>query len=237
MSLSDLCALLGLAPSTTHRLLTTLEAERFVRFERGAGLWQVGVQAFVVGQAFARQRDLPSLARPALRRLVEETGETANLYLLVDDEAVCMAQVESRQTVRAIARPGGRAPLHASGVGKAILAALASEEVDRLIRCRGLPRLTERTLDTPSRLRAELARVRARGHAVDDEENAPGLRCVAAALVDETGAPIGALSISGPSARLGDERLAELARRVEAAAADTVRALGGRLPERPGSAG
>lgn len=232
--MSELAALVGLAPSTTHRLLTTLEAERFVRFDREAGLWQVGVRAFVVGQAFARQRDLVTLARPFLRRLVEATGETANLYLLVDGEAVCMAQVECRQTVRAIARPGGRAPLHASGVGKAMLAFLDPVEVERLVQRDGLARLTERTLDTLARLAADLARVRARGWALDDEENAPGLRCVAAALLDEHAAPVGGLSISGPSVRLSDARLAELARAVVAAAADATRAIGGTPPEAAG---
>ena len=94
----------GLPISTAHRLLTTLESARYVRFEPGANLWQIGVQAFATGNAFTRTRDIVAIARPHLRRLMEETRETANLYIHDDGRAVCMAQVESRQMMRAIAR-------------------------------------------------------------------------------------------------------------------------------------
>ena len=106
MTLSDVAQLVGLPPSTAHRLLTTLQQERFVRFDGAAHVWQVGVEAFVIGNAFVRTRDVVVMARPYLRRLMEEGGETANLYLEQDGEAICMAQVECRQMMRAIARPG-----------------------------------------------------------------------------------------------------------------------------------
>ncbi|MCX8100725.1 MAG: helix-turn-helix domain-containing protein [Geminicoccaceae bacterium] len=230
MSLSELALVAGLPTSTTHRLLTTLEAERFVRLDAAEGHWQIGVEAFRVGNAFARTRDLAAIARPYLRRLMEETGETANLYLAVDGEAVCMAQVECRQMMRAIARPGGRVLMHCSGVGKAILAGLEPEEVQAVLRRHGLPRLTERTLDTPRRLEAALAEIRARGWALDDEEHAIGLRCVAAAVLDEHGRPLGAVSVSGPSVRLPDERLADLAAAVRRSARELTRAAGGAEP-------
>ena len=232
MTLSELALVVGLPVSTTHRLLTTLESERFVRLDPAEGHWQIGVEAFRVGNAFARIRDLAAIARPHLRRLMEETGETANLYLAVDGEAVCMAQVECRQTMRAIARPGGRVPMHASGVGKAILAGLEPEEVQAVLRRHGLPRLTERTIDTPRRLEAALAEIRSRGWALDDEENALGLRCVAAAILDEHGRPQAAVSVSGPSVRLPDERLAELAAAVRRTARELTRAIGGAEPDR-----
>ena len=232
MTLSELALVVGLPVSTTHRLLTTLESERFARLDPAEGHWQIGVEAFRVGNAFARIRDLAAIARPHLRRLMEETGETANLYLAVDGEAVCMAQVECRQTMRAIARPGGRVPMHASGVGKAILAGLEPEEVQSVLRRHGLPRLTERTIDTPRRLEAVLAEIRSRGWALDDEENALGLRCVAAAILDEHGRPQAAVSVSGPSVRLPDERLAELAAAVRRTARELTRAIGGVEPDR-----
>jgi IclR family acetate operon transcriptional repressor len=229
MSLSELALVAGLPVSTAHRLLTTLEAERFVRLDPAEGHWQIGVEAFRVGNAFARTRDLVALARPLLRRLVDATGETANLYLAVDGEAVCMAQVECRQMMRAIARPGGRVPMSCSGVGKAILSRLAVEEVQAIVRRHGLPRLTERTIDTPRRLEAALAEIRARGWALDDEEHALGMRCVAAAILDENGRPAGAVSVSGPSVRLPDDRLPELAAAVRGCARELTRASGGEL--------
>src|SRR5829696_2943139 len=138
MTLSDVAQIAGLPPSTAHRLLTSLQQERFVRFDAAAHVWQVGVEAFVIGNAFVRTRDVVVMARPYLRRLMEEGGETANLCLEQDGEAICMAQVECRQMMRAIARPGGRVQMHCSGAGKAILGWLADAELTRIIQKHGL---------------------------------------------------------------------------------------------------
>jgi IclR family transcriptional regulator, acetate operon repressor len=228
MSLSDVAQIVGLAPSTAHRLLTTLEACRYVRFVAGEGLWQVGVQSFVVGQAFRRSRNVVALARPFMRHLMEESGETVNLYIEEGGEAVCMAQVECRQLMRAIARPGGRVKLHCSGAGKAMLAHLSASEVGLVLQAHGLPRATERTLDTPRKLKADLELVRERGYAVDDEEHAPGLRCVAAPIVDEEGRPLAALSVSGPLARIDDAAVGVIGRLVRRAAVTLTEQIGGR---------
>ena len=202
-----------------------------MRFDATAHLWQVGVEAFIIGNAFVRTRDVVTMARPYLRRLMEEGGETANLYLEQDGEAICMAQVECRQMMRAIARPGGRVKMHCSGAGKAILGWLPD--------ARALPgssastackRFTERTLDTPSRLRRDLEQVRERGYAVDDEEHAVGLRCVAAPVFDEYGRPVAALSLSGPGARVDETRLAELGRLTARIAGEFSAELGLAIP-------
>ena len=228
MTLSDVAQIVGLAPSSAHRLLTTLESQRYVRFVPGEGLWQVGVQAFVVGQAFRRSRDVVTLARPQMRHLMEESGETVNLYIEEGGEAVCMAQVECRQMMRAISRPGGRVKLHSSGAGKAILATLSASDVARILQTRGLPRVSDKTLDTPKKLKADLERIRERGYAVDDEEHAVGLRCVAAPILDEDGKPLAALSISGPLARIDDTAIAVMGGLVRRAAAAVTEQIGGR---------
>jgi IclR family transcriptional regulator, acetate operon repressor len=228
LTLTELAQTVGLPPSTAHRLLTTLQQARFVRFDPLASLWQVGVQAFVVGNAFARTRDVLTMARPRMHRLMEESGETVNLYVADEGgEAVCMGQVECRQLMRAIARPGGRVKMHCSGAGKAILAWMGEREVGRVLERHGLPRVTERTLATPKELRADLEQVRRRGYAVDDEEHAVGLRCVAAPILDEHGAPLAGISVSGPTARIPDHRLSLLGAMVaEAAHAVTAEAGG-----------
>jgi IclR family transcriptional regulator, acetate operon repressor len=237
MTLTDVAQIVGLPPSTAHRLLTTLQRERFVRLDGTAHLWQVGVEAFIIGNAFVRTRDAVAMARPYLRRLMEEGGETANLYLEQDGEAVCMAQVECRQVMRAIARPGGRVKMHCSGAGKAMLGWLPESELTRVIRQHGLKRFTERTLDTPSRLRRDLERVRERGYAIDDEEHAVGLRCVAAAIFDEHGQPAAALSLSGPGARIGEGRLDELGALTARIAAEFSAELGGHSAARASTQG
>lgn len=227
LTLTELAQTVGLPPSTVHRLLTTLQQARFVRFDLLTSLWQIGVQAFVVGNAFARSRDVLMMARPRMRRLMEESGETANLYVIDEGEAVCMGQVECRQMMRSIARPGGRVKMHCSGAGKAMLAWLPEREVGRILERHGLPRVAEKTLTTPKALKADLAQVRARGYALDDEEQAVGLRCVAAAILDEHGLPLASISASGPTARIPDHRLGLLGSMVAEAARSITAEAGG----------
>lgn len=236
LNLTDLAQTLGLAPSTAHRLLTTLQQERFVRFDPTANLWQVGVQAFIAGNAFVRTRDVVALARPVMRRLMEDSGETVNIAVEDQGEAVYMGQVECRQMMRTIARPGGRVKLHSSGIGKAILASLPAGDVARVLQRHGLPRATERTLDTPQKVKADLEQARQRGWAIDDEEHSVGVRCVAAAVLDEGGSPLAGLSLSGPSARITDDKIAVLGRLVMRAAAEITAEVGGRTSDRPRSA-
>jgi IclR family acetate operon transcriptional repressor len=227
LTLTELAQTVGLPPSTAHRLLTTLQQARFVRFDPLASVWQIGVQAFVVGNAFARTRDVLMMARPYMRRLMEDSGETVNLYVVDEGEAVCMGQVESRQMMRAIARPGGRVKMHCSGVGKAMLAWLPEREVGRVLERHGLPRVTDKTLVTPRALKADLEQVRRRGYAVDDEEHAVGLRCVAAPILDEHGSPLAAISASGPTARIPDHQLSLLGAIVAEAARAVTAEVGG----------
>lgn len=231
LSLSDLAQKVGLAPSTTHRLLTTLQEERFVRFDVERNVWLIGVQAFVVGNAFVRSRDLVAMSRPHMRNLMEDSGETVNLAVEDQGEAIYLGQVECRQMMRAIAKPGGRVALHCSGVGKALLSGLPDAEVTRIVQRRGLGRFTEKTIDTPVKLRQALSLARQQGYAFDDEENAIGLRCVASVIYDEYGHPLAGLSLSGPTARLTDERVPLLGAMIVRAAADITSALGGAKPD------
>ncbi len=209
-TLTDLAQQVGLPASTAHRLLTTLEQERYVRFNNEGRLWSVGVQAFVVGCTFTKTRSLVGVARPHMRHLMEDGGETVNLAVEDEGEAVYLSQVECRQIIRVFARPGTRVPLHCSAVGKAILTGASDKKLSKILHQRGMPRLTVKTIISPSALRADLERARACGYAVDDEEHAIGLRCVAAPIFDETGDVVGAISASGPMARIGDERMAQL---------------------------
>ena len=154
LSLTDLSEVASLPPSTTHRLLTTLEAEHFVRPDPQGGVWRVGVMAFYVGSAFARNRDRLTLTRPYLRRLMELTGETANLFVESDGEGICIGQIESRHAMRAITGVGGRVQLHASGAGKALLAWMDPARRERLVAGLDLRPETEHTITDRDRLSA-----------------------------------------------------------------------------------
>jgi len=227
-TLTELAALLKLPAPTAHRLLTALERSAFVRQDAN-GVWTVGVRAFRVGAAFLAQRDLAVEARPHLAKLMEQAGETANLAVMSDGEAVFIAQAPCRELMRMDVKLGARAPVHASGVGKAMLAALPERELDTALPT-NLSRYTEHTLTARAELFAELAASRRRSFAIDDEEHAVGLRCVAAAIHDEHGRPWAALSLAGPTSRFTRERIATLGALVRDAAREVSLALGGEPP-------
>lgn len=229
-SLTDLSQLLDLPAATVHRLLNTFEQLGYVQQDDERGHWFIGVKAFAVGSAFLNRRDLIGAARPVMRRLVEDSGETVNLSVLDDGEVVFVSQIESREMMRMVVPLGSRAPIHASGAGKAMLATLPEQDVAAIVRRRGLPRYTDHTLTAAAALGDALADVRRHGCAIDDEEHAIGLRCVAATVHDEHGAALAALSLSGPTARIVDARLSALRRLVVGAAAEVTGALGGRVP-------
>jgi IclR family transcriptional regulator, acetate operon repressor len=230
MTLTEISRATQLAPSTTHRLLTTLQQERYIRFDSETSHWLIGVQAFVVGSSFVRSRDIVRVARPFLRRLVDVSGETANFVIEDEGMAVYIGQAESRQTVRAIARPGGRVFMHNSALGKTILASLPQDQVVKIIERHGLPSFTSQTIKDPNELMQHLEKVRLQGFGVDDEEYAVGLRCVAAAVFDEEGTPLGAMSVSGPTVRLSSERVLVLGAAVRSVADEVTAELGGRRP-------
>lgn len=231
LSLTGIAKSLSLAPSTTHRLLTTLQEERYVQYDRDTSRWQIAMQAFVTGNGFLVSRDLATVARPYMRRLMELSGETVNLAIADSDKVIYLAQVESREMMRVFSKPGNSVPMHCSGVGKAILMAMSKRDVTRIIENQGLVKLTDRTITEPAKLHEELAASRARGFALDEEEHAIGLRCAAALIYDEHTEPLAGLSISGPTARISKERLLELGQVTVEIASEVTAALGGRKPD------
>jgi IclR family acetate operon transcriptional repressor len=228
--LSEVAEQTDLAPSTTHRLLQALQSQGFVTQDNELGVWKIDVKTFRIGNSFLEARDFVGASRPFLRRLTAQTGETANLGVRDNGTAVFLAQSESPQMMRMITRLGSRAPLHASGVGKALMAWLPDDELERILDERGLDRLTANTLHSPEVLREGLLEVRRQGFACDREEHAIGLHCVAACLHDEHGIPMAAISVSGPVARIPEARLLELGTMVRDTAAEITARLGGRVP-------
>src|SRR5438552_3309757 len=187
--LSDLAVRTGLSTSTAHRLLATLEKRRFVQFDRTESKWHVGAQSFSVGATFARRRNFVAQAMPYLRKLRDQTRETANLAVVDDESIIVLTRMESREIMRSLTKVGGRVAMVASGVGRAVLATYADEDVNASIRRQGMPRLTEKSIVRPGELFKELEKIRRQGFAVDDEEACMGLRCIAAGVYNDRIAP------------------------------------------------
>ena len=228
--LCDLAIRTGLSTSTVHRLLATLEKRRFVQFDRYASKWHVGAQSFAVGATFARRRNFTAQAMPYLRKLRDQTRETANLAAVDDGSIIVLTRMESREIMRSLTKVGGRVAMVASGAGKAVLATYSDEDVNAIIRRQGMPRLTEKSIVRPSELFRELQVIRRQGYAVDDEEARMGLRCVAAVVYSDCSEPLAAISVSGMTSRVTDDRLPALGRTVREVAAELTVALGGVMP-------
>ncbi len=233
LSLTDLAARLHQPTSTVHRMLMTLERRGMAEIDPATQQWHVGAETFRIGSAFMRRSGIVERARPILEALMRATGETTNLGVIRNGKVLFVAQVETHEMIRAFFPLGTESPMHASGIGKALLAHRSPEEVAAFA-AGGLERFTDRTLTDPAALAASLAEIRERGFALDDEERTEGMRCIAVAARDRTGSPVAGVSISGPVHRVRLDRVEEIGQHVAEAARALSRALGYRPPEDDG---
>jgi IclR family acetate operon transcriptional repressor len=232
MALSALAAETGQSPATVYRVLVTLEGRGMVEFDPVTQLWHVGARAFTIGARFLRRTSLVERARPILRRLMESTGETANLGIVRGDAVLFVSQVETHASIRAFFPPGTLSPLHASGIGKALMARMDEGRLSALLAA-SREGFTPKTLVDEAGLRADLAAIRARGYAIDNEERNIGMRCIAAAVFDAGGEAAAGLSVSGPTSRVTPDQTEALAGEVMQAARALTEAIGGDA-DRPG---
>ena len=209
----------------------TLQGRGFVQVDGELGHWVVGVGAFGIGMSFLRSRKLVTMGRGVMHALMESSGETANLGVEDEGEVVFISQVETHEAMRAFFRPGRRGAIHASGIGKALLAAMPDERVRALVGARGQKVFTANTLTSVKSLLADLGEIRARGWSLDNEEHTLGMRCIASVVYNEYGEAIAGVSISGPTVRVTDKRLTELGEQVRKASLDITAAIGGLLPD------
>jgi DNA-binding IclR family transcriptional regulator len=218
LSITDLSKSLEFAPSTIHRLLQTLVAQGFVLQYPQTKRYGVGRTISEIGRALLLRHDLSSRAKPYLESLVEATGETANLASLYGTSAIYLNQVESPSMVRIHHALGSAAPLHASAMGKVFLADFSPQMLSDALGHSNLERFTEHTITNRIKLERDLKNISKRGYAIDDEELESGVRCIAAPVRGSSGLVISAVGISGPTSRMTDERLNELATQVLEAA-------------------
>lgn len=226
-TLSELASDLGQSPATIYRVLTTFQTRDFAAFDEGRQVWSVGAGAFLTGAKFLRRTSLVERARPHLRRLMEATGETANLGVARDADVLFLSQAETHHAIRAFFPPGTLSPMHASGIGKALLAQWAEGRIADMLAVRKPEQFTPHTLTDYDALIRDLRLTQQRGYSFDAEEKNIGMRCIAAPIFDVYGEAVAGLSISGPTARVTDDRVAPVGQLVRAEADALTRALGG----------
>ncbi len=229
MTLSEIAAAMDQSAATIYRILTTFQLRAMVEVDPVTQAWSVGPGTFRLGAAFVRRTNVAERARPAMRRLMEETGETSNLGIERGGQVMFISQIETNETIRAFFPPGTLSPLHASGIGKALLAHRSPDRLGRLIAAGPLERFTPRTITAPEALARELATIRAQGYAFDDEEKTEGMRCIAAPILDFQGEAVAGISISGPTHRITPDKVGAIGALVRVAAGDVSRSLGAQV--------
>jgi len=231
ISLSALAERSAQSSATVYRALTTLQAHEIVEFEEHTQLWFIGAGAFRIGSVFLNRTNILQRSRPVMQKLMRSTGETANLGIERDDRVMFISQVETSQTIRAFFPPGTSNPMHASGIGKSLLANFPASRTSAIIGEQGLERFTDNTITDLDQLMSELTTIKRKGFAVDDEERTVGMRCIAAAIFDAYGEPVAGLSISGPTFRMPRNSTEEIGMHVRNAAQEVTKALGGKEPD------
>jgi len=215
-TLTELANRTGLNISTCHHLLATLIQRGFATKVPGRRLYALGARILYLGHA-CLQVDLPRRAQPYIETINRVTGETVHLAALQGDNVVTLAVREARHAVRVdTGRIGKVEAPHATSVGKAILAWLPEDEMRRIL-SGGMKRYTDKTITDFPALLESLRIVRRNGYALDREEYLPGVICVGAAIRDQAGTVIGAISASTPSMRASDEHIALMRDEIAAA--------------------
>lgn len=217
------------SPATVYRILVTLQGRGLVEFDHEEQVWHIGARAFVIGARFLRRTSLVDRARPIMRRLMEETGETANLGIEQAGSVLFLSQVETHSSIRAFFPPGTLSPMHASGIGKVLLAHMDRDRLGRWLATASLTAFTEHSITRPAALEGNLQNIRDSGYSVDNEEKNLGMRCIAAPVFDVNREVVAGLSVSGPTSRIGLSEIAPLSRRVIEAAHQLTLSIGGSL--------
>ena len=224
-SVADVARKTGLPKTTAHRILASLREVGFVEQERSREHYRLGVRLLEFGSIVLASMDLPREAAPFVEHLIRMSGESCHLCVFDGSQAVTVDHREPDGRTADWITTISAAPAHCTGVGKAALAFQSEETIDRIIQA-GLQRFTRDTITDPDGLRAELAKVNARGYAVDNAEHQPGLRCVAAPIRNATGKVFAAISVSGPQVRFSEDRIEAMAALVMDVAYQISRRLG-----------
>ncbi len=210
LPLRELVARTKLVKSSVFRILFTLQRLGYVE-RTPDGRYSLTRRLQRTGGDVGAALDLGELAMPLVTPLARQFQETVNVGVLDDGEVSYIRVIESPHALRLAAHAGMRSPVHSTSLGKCLLSRLSRTELDRIFKGRPLFARTERTIRSRTALYAELERVRARGYAIDNEEDSRGARCIAAPILNAAGRVVAAVSISGPATRIRPDRDREFA--------------------------
>ncbi len=226
LSVKEISEKLQLSKSTVHGIIKTLEHRGYLQQNPEDLKYKLGIKLFTLGNFVGKHLDIGNIARPIIRDLADELNETVHLVTLQRDEVVYIEKVEGPRALTIYSHIGKRAPVHCTGVGKAILAYLSEIEVDRLLSSASLEAFTEHTMTDVNQIKKHLVSVRETGYAVDDEEIELGLKCIAAPIFNHKGNVIASISCAAPKMRLDEEKQPKVIAGIKRAASEISTSLG-----------
>lgn len=207
LTVTEVAQRCGLTRAAARRYLLTLEHLGFMRGERGR--WALTAKVLRLAQSYMHSGRLPRLVQPELHRLVAALKEASSAGVLDGDDVICIAALSAGHLVSSTLQPGTRVPAYCTANGRVLLAALPEPQFDAWLAGRTLPALTPHTITDGAKLRAEVARIRAQGYALVDQELELGLRTLSVPLVSADGAVLAAINVSAHAARRSVESLLE----------------------------
>jgi DNA-binding IclR family transcriptional regulator len=227
-NVTDLAEAVNLNRTTTYRLLTALANANLVTRDADSDSYRLGSNLIVLGGRAQRANRLRPLAQPELAQLVEATGETATLEILVEHEMLIIEEVASDRLLSGSQSIGTRWPVYATSTGLALLANLPDEQVNELL-AGSIAAITAKTETDAGRIRQKLVQARQQGYAMLAEALELGYVAIAAPILNHEGHPIAALSVGGPLVRLTAARIEEIGRLLREAAERVSYQLGFRM--------
>jgi DNA-binding IclR family transcriptional regulator len=226
LALSELSDQTGYPPSTVHRLLSTLAERDYVEQEPQTKRYYLGLKIVTLQTRAIRQHHLTQLAFPHLNRLKQQVDGTVNLGVLNGKDVVYLETFVPDSILAFYSPPGTRMPACCTAMGKVLLAHLPAPAQEGILSSTQVRTRTPHTITSADQLSAELDRVVARGYAVDDQEYALGVRCIAAPIRDHSGTVVAGVSVTLPAEQLPDDKIDPTAVRVVEACHDISQALG-----------
>lgn len=214
LGVTEIAKQIDINKSSVYRILSTLVQYGYIEQDEVTGRYKLGYKFLEISSKLLESIDLRAEAKPYLQELENETSEVIHLVVYDQGEVVYIEKLDGSQTLRMHSKVGKRAPMHCTSVGKAILAHLPASVALDILERKGMPMHTDKTITNKERFIRELAEVKRNGFALDLEENEYGITCIAAPIFDHLGKVIAAVSISGPTIRMNDERLKKLQHRI-----------------------
>jgi DNA-binding IclR family transcriptional regulator len=232
LSNAEISRKLEIPKSSASYILRTLETQGYLTRNSETGKYRVGLKVLSLSRGALTGIDVREVALPIMRHLMEKTNLTCHLAILDGPDAVYIEKVEPTGFIRMDTWVGRRMRVHATSVGKALVAHIPQERLEKILAERGMEKRTSKTITTVPRLLKDLEKVREQGYAVDDEENNMGARCVGAPVFTQDGTIEAAIGLSGTTNQVNPHTMPRILEHLKDAARHVSMQLGFRAPHR-----